>query len=48
MGTIKITDERIITVKDGVIETWEPIEGISTMFIVYNSKKWGLVKTEII
>lgn len=49
MGTIKITDEKIITVKDGIKETWELIiDGFfDKSFIVYDKKKYNLIKKEV-
>lgn len=46
MGKIKIRQFKIITIKDGIKETWELGDGESTAFIKYNGKFWNLVKTE--
>jgi len=45
MGKIKIGDFKIITIKDGIKETWE-LNGETSKFIKYNGKFWNLVKTE--
>jgi len=46
MGKIKIGDFKIITIKDGIKETWELGNGETSKFIKYNGKFWNLVKTE--
>ena len=46
MGKIKIGDFKIITIKDGIKETWELGNGETQKFIKYNGKFWNLVKTE--
>lgn len=46
MGKIKIEDFKIITIKDGIKETWELGNGESSVFIKYNGKFWNLIKKE--
>ena len=36
LGTIKILDDRIITKKDGLVETWSRWSGDENSFIVYD------------
>jgi hypothetical protein len=46
MGNIKIKEFKIITIKDGIKETWELGDGESDKFIRYNGKFWNLIKVE--
>lgn len=47
VGTIKITEDRIITKKGNVIETWTRWgNGDEGRFIVYNGDRYKLLKTK--
>jgi hypothetical protein len=46
MGSIKITEFEIITIKNGVKETWELGNGETDNFIVFKGKIWNLIKIE--
>lgn len=47
LGKIKITDERIITTKDNIVETWTRWgNGDEYKFIVYNGDRYKLLKSK--
>lgn len=46
LGTIKITDDRIITKKGDVIENWSRWSGDDSIFIVYDGIRYKLLKQE--
>lgn len=46
VGKIKISTDKIITTKNGVVETWVRIGGDENKFIVYNSQRYKLSKSK--
>ena len=46
LGTIRITDDRIIIKKGEVIETWSRWSGDDSVFIVYDGIRYKLLKQE--
>ncbi len=46
LGTIKILDGKIITKKEGVIETWSRWTGDENSFIVYDDIRYKLMKSD--
>jgi hypothetical protein len=46
LGTIRITDDRIITKKCELVETWSRWSGDDTIFIVYDGIRYKLLKQE--
>ena len=46
LGTIKILDDRIITKKDGLVETWSRWSGDENSFIVYDGVRYRLMKSD--
>ena len=43
LGTIRITDDRIITKKGELVETWSRWSGDDTIFIVYDGIRYKLL-----
>jgi hypothetical protein len=46
LGTIKITDDRIITKKGELVETWSRWSGDDSIFIVYDGIRYKLLTSE--
>ena len=46
LGTIKITDDKIITKKEKISETWSRWSGDDSIFIVYDGIRYKLLKQE--
>lgn len=48
MGIIRVGEFKIVTIKDGIKETWELGNGESDKFIKYKGRLWNLVRVEIL
>lgn len=46
IGTIKFYDDKIVTIKGGLMEVWTKCVGDDGIFIVYNETRWKLSKTK--
>jgi hypothetical protein len=46
LGTIKITDDKIITKKEKISETWSRWSGDDSIFIVYDGIRYKLLSKE--
>lgn len=46
LGKIKISEDKIITTKENIIETWSRNAGDDTKFIVYKNIRYKLLKVK--
>lgn len=46
MGKIKFFSDKIITTKNGVVETWVKVGGDENKFIVYQQQRFKLSKSK--
>lgn len=46
LGTIKITDLKIVTKKDGKVEVWSATRGDESKFIIYKGRVYKLLTDE--
>lgn len=46
VGKIKITEDRVVTTKSGLVETWSKFSGDENCFIVYQGNRYKLLRSK--